>query len=240
MARTHMQMPQAALLHCFTRSGWKSSIGRNGVIFLIVAGVIASLSKFCNDFRKSDSLTIFFDGPHQSSTILPASSLTRPGLISFMMQTVWSTSFTGKGGLAMALISPMSLAVSVSSAFKASCSAGIASSRSASTSAFTASADAAASDATASSFATTSLITCVFTDSAFTVTIMASTSIFLATSFGCRSMSSTFMPATDSSVVRIFSRPVEYLSLRSATCFRLTPSSVLKVAISSRKDVGVA
>mmetsp|Transcript_49835 Transcript_49835/g.161214 ORF Transcript_49835/g.161214 Transcript_49835/m.161214 type:complete len:238 (+) Transcript_49835:3911-4624(+) len=208
MARTHMQMPQAALLTLATRSGWKSSCSRNASpIFLMTEAGIESLSKVCSDFRKSLSLTMIFDGPQKSSTILPLSSLMRAALTPFMMQTECNTSLTGIGGFPMALISPMSFAVSVSSAVKALASAGIASARSASTSALTAPALAACSAAEASSTATTSLTLFVFTDSSPTWTIIASTSMFLATSFGCSAINSSFMNATDTSVVMILSTP---------------------------------
>mmetsp|Transcript_66775 Transcript_66775/g.204364 ORF Transcript_66775/g.204364 Transcript_66775/m.204364 type:complete len:202 (-) Transcript_66775:1609-2214(-) len=199
-----------------------------------------SLSYVWSDFKKSDSLTIFFEGPHQSSTILPVSSLTRAGLMPFMMHTACNTNFTGPGGLPMALISPMSLAVKVSKAARAFCNAGIASAKSASTSAFCASDLAADSAATASSAATTSFTLFVFSDSALTFTIISSTSVFLATSFGCSAISSTFIPATDSSVVKIFSTPFWYLSFKSATCFRFSAKSILNVWINSKKEVGVA
>mmetsp|Transcript_78624 Transcript_78624/g.217372 ORF Transcript_78624/g.217372 Transcript_78624/m.217372 type:complete len:236 (+) Transcript_78624:4033-4740(+) len=235
-----MQMPAAAMLHCFTRAGWKSSNGVIVEIFLTTGAGMLSLSYVCKDARKLLSLTIFFDGVHQSSTIFPSPSFTRPGLIAFMMHTAWSTSLTGAGGLPIALISPMSLAVRTSNAPSASFNAGIASARSASTSAFCASAFSAVADAAASSTATASFSLAVFSDSALTTTIISSTSTFFAASFGCNAINSSFIPATDCSVVRIFSRPFSYLSFRSLTCRRLAASNILKVVISSKNEVGVA
>mmetsp|Transcript_48160 Transcript_48160/g.78226 ORF Transcript_48160/g.78226 Transcript_48160/m.78226 type:complete len:207 (+) Transcript_48160:1745-2365(+) len=185
IARTHMQRPQAAWLQDFTRAGWKSSrLMKSALIFFTTEAGMLSLSNVCNDFRKSDSLTILIEGPQKSSTIAPASFLTRTPLMPFIMQTACRTILTGAGGFFIALISPMSLEDNVSKAPRASWSAGIASSKSASTDAFWASEEAATVDAASSSFETLSFTTAVFSDSPVTTTTIASTSVVFSTNLG--------------------------------------------------------
>jgi len=155
------------------------------------------------------------------------------------MHTAESTKRTAGAGFRMALTSAISLLESVSRALRASLSAGIASPRASSHSSLMPLATLAASLATASSAATTSFTFSVLADSSLTSTIISPTSLFFSTSCGCSAMRTSFMPATDVSVVVSFSRPTSYLDFRLLTVLRFSASSCLKVWISSRKEVGV-
>mmetsp|Transcript_23025 Transcript_23025/g.54352 ORF Transcript_23025/g.54352 Transcript_23025/m.54352 type:complete len:202 (-) Transcript_23025:103-708(-) len=198
-----------------------------------------SLSNVCSDWRNPMSEIILTAAGQKSSTIFPASSFTRTGFTLRSTQTAERTSRTGAAGFFMAFTSAISFPDNVSKALRASFRAGIASASASSHSFLMAFACPAASLATASSPATTSFTFSVFADSSLTTIIISPTSLFFSTSFGCRAMSSCFMPSTDCSVVVSFSRPTSYLDFRLLMDDRFSARRALKVWISSRKEVGV-
>lgn len=149
------------------------------------------------EFKKSDCIIIFTDGPHQSFSFFWVSGfIFESGATPLNIHTTYVTRTTDGCGLAIPLSSAISPFLMQLTASSAALSAGIASASSFSQSVLIALASFAINYASASSAATDVLILSAASVSLLTIMSCSSVSLPFETKIGCKSVSCCYMTVT--------------------------------------------
>mmetsp|Transcript_54373 Transcript_54373/g.86425 ORF Transcript_54373/g.86425 Transcript_54373/m.86425 type:complete len:256 (-) Transcript_54373:2012-2779(-) len=210
IARTHLQIPIAAVEDFLIASGSKAGLSYKGIISVITASGILSLSKSIILFNSlgSDNNS-FFDDSHQSNSfVLPSAAVFFIGFTSNIMHIACAVKITPGGGDFIPRTSPTSPLESLLRASTADSYAGIAAARSFSQSALMTPAFAFCVFAFSSSASTTVFFSSAAPCSFSTFNFIAPVSCAAFSRNGSSSVSSSCKAATCSLASAIFSKPV--------------------------------